>query len=78
MPVSILDVPLAEVEAVLDPPLRKRKLSNRVAFEMMCYVLKFGIPWSELKWRMAQMSATPAAVYKRFQTWTKAGVFETV
>ena len=81
MLVSILAVPLGEVEAVLDrldPPQRKRKLSNRVAFEMMCYVLKFGIPWSELRWRMATLSATPAAVYKRFQTWAKAGVFEAV
>ena len=81
MPALILDVPMAEVMVILDrldPPLRRRKLSNLVAFNMMCYVLKYGIPWSELKWRMAHMTASPATVYKRFQKWTKAGVFEEV
>lgn len=81
MPDSILDVPLDQVNALLDqldPPRRKRKLSNAVAFELMCNVLKFGIPWSELRWRMGQTKASPSAVYKRFQTWVRTGVFDAV
>lgn len=60
----------------LDPPIRKRKLTNERAFELICYVLKIGLPWSELKYQLHGVSAS--AVYKRFEKWTKDGVLEKI
>ena len=74
-----MDIPYSEVGSLLDeldPPKRRRKLSNIDAFKLICYVLMFGIPWSELHWQMQE--ATPAAVYKRFQMWVKNGILDMV
>lgn len=55
---------------------RKRKASNADVLFYALRVLKYGIPWSEIK-KTFQVDYSHIAIYKRFQNWTRRGVFYT-
>ena len=58
----IMEVPptIAAIFDRLDPPMRKRKLSDLAALGLLCYVLKSGVSWRHLHVKECGFSA----VYK--------------
>lgn len=73
---AIVEAHVLPLLDAFDPPVRRRKLCNKTAFHLICYVLRFGVPWSELRWQLK--GVTPSTVYKRFQHWVNAGVLDKV
>ena len=69
-----MEVPptIAAIFDKLDPPMRKRKLSNADALRQLCYVLKTGVPWRYVHVKECGFSA----VYKRFQSWSSKGIID--
>lgn len=56
---------------------RKRKVSNQDVLFYALRVLKYGLPWSEIR-KSFRVNYSYIAVYKRFQNWTRRGVFHTI
>lgn len=74
-PNEIIDLIVALIDA-LDPPKRRRKVSNREAFDVICIVLHTGLSWRSLT--ELKFTDRPFAVQKRFRRWVQTGVLETV
>lgn len=70
------DVPTDVVELfdALDPPIRSRKLSNHEVLQSVCFALRSGVPWRALPLQ----KCTIWAVYKRYKSWIKSGLFKQV
>ena len=56
----------------LDPPKRSRKLSNQKVVESVCLLLHKGIAWRDLR----LFGVSYSAVYKRYHSWVRRGVFK--
>lgn len=59
---------------IFDPPRRHRKLSNRDAFQQLCFVLRTGASWKDVP----VVGISFHTVYKRFMQWVNAGVLHSV
>lgn len=57
-----------------DPPIRKRKLDNKTAFQCLCFALQTGVAWRHVP----SKGCSFCTAYKRFQCWVKNHVIETV
>jgi transposase len=60
----------------LDPPVRKRRLTNEDALAAIYFMLRTGVPWRDVQIFTRNCSAS--AVYKRYRSWVASGVFEKV
>ena len=60
----------------LDPPVRKRRLTNEDALAAIYFMLRTGVPWRDVQIFTRNCSAS--AVYKRYRSWVASGVFENV
>lgn len=57
-----------------DPPLRKRKLDNKTAFQCLCFTIQTGCAWEYVPTYWCSTSTA----YKRFQCWVKNSVIDSV
>lgn len=59
----------------IDPPVRKRKISNEEVLKALCFSVKTGLPWRYLS---LNLKCNWSTIYKRFQNWTEMNAFEKV
>jgi putative transposase len=64
---------LASIFDELDPPIRKRKISNAEVLNLVCFALKTGVPWRYIP---VKAMCGWSAAYKRYQRWVQLSLFD--